>query len=476
MKGLGYISKAIFLVFVFATGLKAQSIEFDKQMGAENAAMVIEQFGIYQDAEKTKYVENVGYRLLENLDDKVFDYQFHIVPSIEPNAFALPGGYIYITTGLLPIIETEDELACILAHEIIHAHNRHAVRQIKKSVIPKLFEIPGNIIGIINHDLGEAFNAPIQASNALLMASYGRDFETESDVEGIKLAAMAGYDPSAMIPILNRMSAAIESATGQSEAKSYFNDHPYTPDRVEKIKRESGKLNWQEQATISNNYLLEFDSLLFGNNPANGVVRGPKFLHPDLNFTITFPEGWSVNNQPSAVGAYHPDKSALILLSLENPKLNPNQAANMFLLGLDPKFREKLVKTEKYSVDGHEGYLVTFEEQTRNQITRAYILYLAVDGNLFRLTGIDVGSSTAELLQTAESLRRLSSDERNSFIIHLVRVSKSSKGETIGDLSKRVDNFLNNELTAIINGKDLSSSLGENEKIKIVKRYPYKPN
>ena len=165
--------------------LYSQSIELDKELGEQNAKMVELQMGIYEDVEKTEYIRRIGNRLISQLEDPLFDYQFHLVPDMAPNAFALPGGYVYVTTGLIPILESEDELGCILAHEIIHANSRHSIKQLKKSILPRLLEVPGNLIGLLNKDLGALFNAPIQTSNALLLASYSRGFETEADIEGI---------------------------------------------------------------------------------------------------------------------------------------------------------------------------------------------------------------------------------------------------------------------------------------------------
>ena len=286
----------------------SQSIDLDKELGAQNAKMVELQMGIYEDPAKTEYIKSVGQRLISRLEDPLFDYQFHIVPDMAPNAFALPGGYVYVTTGLIPILESEDELGCILAHEIIHANNRHSIRQLKTSIFPRLLELPGNLIGLLNKDLGALFNAPIQTSNALLLASYSRGFETEADIEGIKIASSAGYDPNAMISSLSRMSAAIEGAVGYKEEKSYFNDHPYTPDRTKTIKKNTSKMEWESKDPISEDFLFEFDSVLFGKSPSQGVVRENQFLHPDLNFFIEFPEDWSIENQPSNVGAYHPER------------------------------------------------------------------------------------------------------------------------------------------------------------------------
>lgn len=472
-KNLIGIAVVLILVSAIPTVSPAQSIELDKTLGEENAKMVAAQMGIYEDHPKTEFIRSVGNRLLDQLPNKLFEFEFHIVPEMAPNAFALPGGYVFITTGLLPLIETEDELACIMAHEIIHAQNRHSIKQLKKSILPRLLEVPGNLIGVLNKDLGAIFNAPIQTSNALLMASYGRGFETESDIEGVKLAAAAGYDPNAMIPVLSRMSAAIEKATGQQEAKSYFNDHPYTPDRVKTIEQNTARLKWTQQNGNSGDFLMEFDSLLFGDHPNKGIIRENKFLHPDLDFSVTFPKDWSIENQPTNVGAYHPGRKAAAYVSLENAKLSPEQAGQLVVNSLEPEYKRKMTGAAPYKFNGKDGYLLSFEERAGSVTMYAYILWLPLEDKLFKMTGIAPIEYRPDLEEVAKSLRKLNKAEKKSFTINLVRVEQANKGESIKTLSERTKNLLNEELTAVINSRGIYEPLDAGEEVKVVKQYPY---
>jgi predicted Zn-dependent protease len=451
----------------------SQSLKLDQLLGEENAKMVEAQMGIYSDAEKTEYLRKVGNRLVAQLEEPLFEYQFHLVPDMAPNAFALPGGYLYVTTGLLPILENEDELACILGHEIIHSNNRHSVQQLKKSILPRLLEVPGNLIGVLNEDLGALFNAPIQTSNALLLASYSRKYETEADNIGIELAAKAGYDPSAMITSLTRMSTAIEVATGNEEQKSYFNDHPYTPDRTEAIDELIAELDWEQKAPVSNDFLLEFDSVLFGESPGVGVVRKNQFLHPDLDFTITFPKHWDIDNQPSNVGAYHPDRQAAAFVSLEEAGITPEQAGKRFIEDMDSEYESKMTDASTHNFNGKEGYLISFVDETTTVPMYAYVLWIPMDGKLFKLMGIAPLAYKPNLEKTAESLRPLNAEEKSSFTIDLLRVVKAKQNETIAGLSRRVGNVLNEELTAIINDKKENEKLDKGELLKVVLTYPY---
>ena len=453
---------------------QAQSLDLDRKLGEENAAMVEAQMGIYADKEKTAYINQVGQRLVSNLEKPLFDYQFHIVPDMSPNAFALPGGYIYITTGLIPLLESEDELACIIGHEIIHSNNRHSIKQLKKSILPRLLEVPGNLLGALNKDLGALFNAPIETSNALLLASYSRGSETESDIQGTALAAAAGYDPNAMIPALNRLSEAIEVALGEKETKNYFNDHPYTPNRVKTLEKNIAKLTWQHTANISPSYIYEVDGLLFGDSPAKGVIVDNRFLHYDLDFTIAFPENWDIDNQPTNVGAYNEDRNAAVFVSLDNSDNSPAEAATLFLADLPEEYEVKLSAHEERIINGRKGYLVSFIDKIDDVTMYGYILWVPLEDKLFKLIGITPIEYRPDLEKTAKSLRSLTGSEKKSITIKKVKVVKAEKNETIETLSKRTGNLLNSELTGVVNSRGVNDKLKKGETVKIVLSYPYK--
>lgn len=467
------------LVFICAALLtiqfNAQNIQFDKDMGAENAKSVEAQMGLYNDAEKTAYLRMIGKKLIAELDNPLFDYQFHLVQESSPNAFALPGGYLYVTTGLIPILKSEDELACIIGHEIIHSNNRHSVKQMRKSILPKLLEVPGNLLGMVDQNLGAVFNAPIQTSNALLFASYGRKFETEADREGTLLAARAGYNPNAMKSALSRLSSTIEVAVGQEEQKSYFNDHPYTPDRVKAINKNINKMQLSDKTDSDNNqeYLRQFDNILFGTSPAKGVIEENTFSHPDLNFHITFPKKWIIQNQSQAITAYQPDQNAAIFLTFDNPNLTPAQAGNAFKKNLKDEYRIKIVNEEKQTINGHQSYIIEFRDEIQNEIVYAYAVWIAMDEKLIQLSGITTNQFKQDLIASAESLRTLNKNERNSFKIAMLRMVPAQEGETIEKLNTRTGNQLNEDITCEINAITPNTSLKKGQLIKIVKYYPY---
>ena len=452
----------------------AQIVKLDKKIGEESAIAVAKEMVIYEDVQKTQYVSDVGNRLISYLDKPLFDYKFQLVSELTPNAFALPGGYIYISTGLLAILNSEDELACILGHEIIHSNNRHTVKQIKGSILPKILEVPGDLIGVLHHDLGVIFNTPIQTSNALLFASYGREFEKAADHLGVELAAKSGYDPSAMLSVLNRLSLTIEIITGMKEEKSYFNDHPYTPDRKVAISKAISKIDFVKQAPVSSRFLMEFDMTLFGDDPSRGVIKKNKFVHPQLKYKIEFPKHWSIENQPTNVTAFSPDGQAALIVSLADSEKSPKELGLDFIASMDDKYKSKLAGSEPYSLKDREGYIIWLKDEDGPKTIGAYVLWLPLGDHMYQFLSIAPCSYEKKILSSVTSFKQMSTEDEKNITASYIKVIKAKEGETIGQLSKQSKNVLSQELTTVINDKKANDILLNNELIKVVKVYMYK--
>jgi len=464
----------LFIFFISVGSLNAQPISKDKKLGKKGLKMVEETIGIYKDSTMTAYINKLGQKLVSNLDSSLFDYKFYIVNQSSPNAFALPGGYIFITKGLLPIVETEDELACIIAHEIIHSNNRHTIRQLHKRIIPVLLVLPVDIIGALVPGVGAA-TAPVKASQQLLFAHYSRKFETEADNQGIALAAKAGYDPLALPKVLNRMNEAIKIEDGLVEHKNYFADHPYTPDRVANIKEKSKALKPAKSEKLTTDFVKEFDGLLYGSTPVQGIVRKNTFLHPDLDLFVEFPRRWRIQNTDTAIAAMSPQRDAGIAISLAAENKTPEELAKIYLKGLTKRYKKILKKSEPYKIKDKEGYLVSFQESLFGDTTYAYVLWLPVGEHVYKITGMSNDGGRILLLETVESMRQLTDEEKASIKVQYLTVVKAHANESIEDLGKRTGNMLKPRLTAIINDCDINKPLKEGQEIKIVVEKVYKP-
>jgi predicted Zn-dependent protease len=466
------------LVLIFllsSSGISyAQSIELDKKLGAENAELVEVLMGIYPDKEMTAYVNAIGTKLLAALDKNPFEFQFHIVDDPIPNAFALPGGYVYVTRGILSLTISEDELACIMGHEIIHVIDRHSIKQMRSSILPNMLELPGAIVGnVVSEDLGNLLNAPINTGNRLLLSSYSRKHETASDTKGIELASKAGYDPNAMADILERLSRAVEILTNEKEEKSYFDSHPYTPDRVDKINKTIPKLDQAERSIIAADFPAPLNGLLFGYNPAKGIFKDQKFLHPELNFAIVFPEEWETFNQPTTVGAIHEDRKAGIFVGLEDPSKSPEDYASAFEQEIEEEYGTKPTRSESLTVNNHSGYLISMDDNTGDEMMYIHILWLKMNGLLFKLIGIAPKSFEPDLQKTARSLRTLTSAERKAIEVRKIQLVEANKNESLEEISARSSNVVNTSITAVINGIEEDAKLQKKQVVKIVVREKY---
>ena len=454
--------------------LFAQNIELDKELGAENAKLVEAQMGLYDNKEMTKYIRSVGNRLLTSLENNPFEFQFHIADDPIPNAFALPGGYVYVTRGLLSIITTEDELACVMAHEIIHATQRHSIKQMRSSYLPRLLELPGAIVGgVVNEDLGNLLNLPITTSNTLLLSSYSRKHETESDTKGIEIASKAGYDPMAMSSILERLALAFEVIANEKEKKSYFSSHPYTPNRVKNITKASSKLTWTTNSKISEDFPAPLDGMVFGENPKKGLFNEQVFVHPDLNFTITFPDGWDTFNQATAVGAIHTDRQAGIFLGLEDPSSSPEEYGKMFEKEIREEYNQTPSRSEPFPINNHPGYLITLEDNTGDQTMYLHILWFKMGDHLFKVIGLAPKSYEPELGKTVRSLRVLTATERKNVEVNTIRIVLANKNEALDNLNKRTQNVAKTNVTAIMNGLEEDAKLDQDQPMKIVVKENY---
>ncbi|WP_281615456.1 M48 family metalloprotease [Flammeovirga sp. SubArs3] len=451
----------------------AQSIELDKSIGREYANKVIHEIGVYQDKALTDYINSVGQHLVDQLENKQFDYEFRIVPEVEPNAFALPGGYVFITTGLLSIIQTEDELAGILSHEIIHAHNRHSIAQMKKGILPKLLELPGDLLGVINKDLGTFFNAPIRSTNALYMASYGRKKETEADLEGMELSLKAGYNPESLKDILHRMTEVVALITGESESKSYFNDHPYTPDRESKISLQASFMIQNKDYHNKKNYHTQIDGLLFGRSATYGVFNGNIFMHPTLSIKVELPDQWLLVNEKEFVGAYSQNQKEGIVITLEKDQNDVMESVLAFSDKLTDKEKTCIVDKGYFSHHEKDGYSLSFKSSDKSNESYVHLGWVSVNNRIYKISNFSSSPAKEVFMDVITSLGDLTSEEKLSIQTQKIAIVKVKKGETLEQLCQRTNNSFQLLLIGFLNDKKREQTLVEGENIKVIQKYPY---
>lgn len=277
----------------------------ERSIGAKQHPQIVAQFGgEYIKDGLNDYILDIGLRLAFVSEMRDLPWRFTILNSPVVNAFAIPGGYVYITRGLLALANNEAEVAGVLAHEIGHVTARHgAARQSRATGIGLLGALAGILTGSsVVHELG-------QQLGGLYVANYSREQEYEADQLGVKYLGLAGYPRDAMADFLKRMEAQTKymaAVTGNSGGGSFdfFASHPQTEDRIDRAEASAAaNADNLDREYEKSRYLTEINGMLYADDPKEGIIRGREFLHPDLRFKFTAPEGFQLINSSRAVYA-----------------------------------------------------------------------------------------------------------------------------------------------------------------------------
>ncbi len=288
-----------------------------------NEQVIQKQYQVYQSKPLQDYVNRIGQKLAKNSHRPNLSYHFTVLDTPEVNAFALPGGYVYITRGIMAYLNSEAELAAVVGHEIGHVTARHGVRQQSAAqaanlglTIASIFvpELNTNIAQNLTNILGGA-----------LLSGYGREHELEADRLGAQYLARSDYDPQAIISVLRTLKnqelkdAELAKQEGR-EPRRYsglFATHPDNDTRLKEVVGEADKLAPQVPFEGRNEYLAAIEGLVFNDNTDQGVIRNNRFYHGELGIVVQFPEAWQVHNLPDALIAISPRGEARLQMRMD---------------------------------------------------------------------------------------------------------------------------------------------------------------
>jgi predicted Zn-dependent protease len=437
----------------------------DQRVGQDQSSLIEAELGLVEDEALNRYVTSVAKRLLRHATDRPFDYEFKIVDQSVPNAFALPGGKIYVSRGLLALAISEDELAGVIGHEITHATERHASARMDYSRRINPFTI-----GFLR---------------AAAIAEYGRNQEHDADRGGQLLAQKAGYDPMAIGHFLRRLDSAERYEVGWARLPSYLATHPTSPQRAAQISDRASGLDWTPVPPIADEHPDGFfgmiDGLVIGDDPAGGLfVDDERFVHPDLGFSIRFPEGWDTMNTPQAVRALSPGRDAMAELGVigdESQELD--EAVDAFLEREFEGLRVRVLDRREIRQGDEPGLRI------EGRATNAYgglsfqMTFLRHEGLIYRLSMLTQGTSRdryrGRARAFARSFRPLDEEGKHSLRVTRLRIARAQENETLQALCERTRNELEVVFTGVLNGRFADSELSRREPIKIGIAEPYIP-
>jgi len=307
----------------FFTG--GMSAEDEARLGRQQHEKIVPQFGgVYENAELGIYVASIGNLLVRTSEIPNQKFTFTVLDSPIVNAFALPGGYVYVTRGLLALTGSEAEMAGVLAHEIGHVAARHAAERYGQTMAANL---AGAGLGVL---LGnKAISNTFASASAVVLRGFSREQEYEADLLGVRYLTRAGFDANAMAGFLtklqadSRLAAEIAGQSGGGDEFNIMQTHPRTVDRIKRAIAQAGAVTAQNPTRNPivgrDVFLGKIDGMLYGDNPDQGFIRGRKFLHPRLRFTFTVPDGFRLANSSQRVFARGPEGAGIIFDRAREP-------------------------------------------------------------------------------------------------------------------------------------------------------------
>ncbi len=380
--------------------------EQEVQIGRESDQQIIAQYGIYDNAELTNYVNRVAREVLEESHlrrpdaDPQFretEFTFRVLDSPIVNAFALPGGYVYVTRGLVAHAENEAQLAVVLGHEIAHVAGRHASRRAFQQQLGQIGLIGGAILGqeVLGGQAAQTILDLGGTATQLLFLRYSREDEREADELGVEYAALNNYQTAEASDFFGTLRRIGEQ---QGAIPSFMATHPDPGEREQKMLQLAAQ--WSQEVPMNRvgeqELMRVLDGVIVGENPRQGFTQQNRFYHPDLRFQFPVPQGYQVINQPTQVVMVEPNQRAILGLTISQQ--NSLQAA---AAQFAQQQGVQVVEQSSTTSAGNPAYYVLADGQTdQGQVLRILNFWVQHQGTIYNLIGYSERQTFANYQQT----------------------------------------------------------------------------
>jgi predicted Zn-dependent protease len=453
----------------------------EKSEGAKYHTEILKEFGGPMQSPQTAYVVRVGKNIAmqSGLGNAQSDFNVTLLNSSVNNAFALPGGYVYITRQLVALSNSEAEMAGVLGHEVGHTAARHSEKRKSNATLAGLLGMGGSILGSVLGNSGGLLGAlggglkqyagPLAQVFSL---KYSRSQEEEADDYGIRYLSKAGYDPSALASMLNSLALQTSVDTrvaglADGRVPEWASTHP---DPARRVARAATKSKTYPTSAFRNAdaHLVAIDGMLYGDDPAQGVVEGQQFLHPQLRMKFTAPNGFGIQNSANAIA------------------INGNSGKAMFTAAAFDGNRNSYIANALKAVSGENATIPVGEirRTTVNNIPAFYstavvntqqgqrvvnvFAYEWAQGTAYHFVTISAGNSNP-FDQMFSSMARLTNSEAAAVKPRKLRVVTAGPRDTVGALSGRMAYAsLQTERFLALNGLRSNATIRPGQKLKIV--------
>jgi len=441
--------------------------EQEIQMGREYNSQILKMNPVYEDQELQEYVQSIGESLALKSHRPNLIYRFTVLDSPDINAFALPGGYIYINRGLMSYFSSEEELAAVLGHEIGHVTARHSVRQYSQS------QLMGILSAAIEVNAGRTAGNIANLASGALLSGYGREMELEADDLGAQYIYQDGYSPQGMYDVLSVLkdqeiyAKKIAEQRGQ-EPRSYhgvFASHPSNDLRLQEVLDNVSNSYQKGNERSKDMYLEKIEGMVFGDSEKSGVRRGNKFYHGPLNLFMSSPKSWEIINTPNRLIFMSPFGEAVLQMTLED--LNFKESPEDYLR----RFASSTYDDMTLNVNGFEGF--TAKAYRTGKETRMAVIFK--DDQAYQFLGysknnyFSISKFDTEFLNIINSFRNLNPEEQVLSKPLRLKIYKVNEGDSYESLaSKSSINTNAEDQLRLINGDYPDKKLEVGRLIKIV--------
>jgi predicted Zn-dependent protease len=439
------------------TGRREFSLISESQeiaMGQEAAREVTASIQPVADDALQRYVSGLGTQLAKASERPNLPWSFTVIDDPQVNAFALPGGPIFITRGILTHMNSEAQLVSVLGHEIGHITAKHSVQQLSQAQLAQI----GIIAAVIVKPSLAQFGDLASQGLGLLFLKFGRDDETQADDLGFRYMTTAGYSPTEMAEMFRTLQR-LSGGNSGGRVPEWLSTHPDPGNRVEKTLQRVAATSLPAGLKVEREaFLQRTDGMIFGENPREGFFRQQQFLHPDLKFQFDFPAGWQTQNQPTAVAAISPQQDALIVLAGAG-NTSPNQAMNQFMgqQGITNQ------GASSGSINGLPAATGTFTANTEDGVLAGNVAFVTLDNQTYRLLAYTpqqrFGAYRGAFSQSLQSFRRLTDQAALNAQPVRIRLVRLPRAMTITEFHQAYPSTIPVAQVALINGVDATTTI-----------------
>ena len=417
------------------------------EMGGEAAEQVEGVVGLVPDEGMQAHVRRLGGDLAAATERPGLPWSFGVMDDPTPNAFSLPGGYVYLTRGLLVYLDSEAELASVLGHEIGHVTARHAVTAISRTRLAQLGLLVGGIFFPPVAELGGWTGPGLD----LLFLEYGREAELQADELAFRYALQRGHDVREMLDVLSTLKR-LDRVEGPSPLPDWLETHPSPDARIRNLEARIAALGAGADTLRSGGdaYLDRIDGLVYGENPRNGFFRDHLFLHPDFRLQLEFPRGWRTQNLAAAVVAISPSRDAVIQLTLAEAR-TLEEASWTFLA--EPGVRAG--ETRRETIHGVPAVVSYFRAEGEKGTVRGLAAFLHHRGRVFQLLSYSPSPRFARyepvFWQSTRSFAPLTDPETLALQPRRIGVMALPTGMSLAEFDRRYPSTVSLEQLLILN-------------------------